>query len=389
MTNKKELKLNTKGQSHKFLSVFISIFVLVCSINSHAKSSAKQLIDMVRQSPYSNWGLNLTLNSKKDNPSINLIQAAKLYKPNKPVTVAVIDTGINYNHPHLKQNLYFKGEKAAVKHFGVDFSKTKYTLTPHDEHGHGTHVAGIIKTIFPQVRILALKYYNPKASGQENLNATIKALKYAVDRNVDIINYSGGGPEASAEEKKVLEEAEKKGILVIAAAGNESSNIDVTTNAYFPASYNLSNIVTVAAYDQSIQLLSTSNYGKKSVDIAAPGFRIKSATAKNIYRNREYAFMSGTSQATAFVTGVAAILKSQYPNLSSKEIKKIILSSAEFRPQFSGKIATSGKLNAYRALQLAGKYSSGSAKEKKRALAKFQDMKNKKFQRILKSKKAN
>src|SRR5690606_27261379 len=129
-------------------------------------------------------------------------------------------------HAFLKDNIHVISGKPGPGNYGVDFSGAKVTNTPADQHGHGTHVAGIVKSIFPEVKILALKYYNPKATGQANLDATIKALKFAVDNNVDVINYSGGGPEASVEELRVLKEAEKKGILVIAAAGNERSNID-------------------------------------------------------------------------------------------------------------------------------------------------------------------
>ena len=161
--------------------------------------------------------------------------------------VAVVDTGIQGDHTFLARNIYVPGgKKVDANNFGVDFSGDKVTNAPTDAHGHGTHVAGIVKSIFPDVKILALKYYNPKASGQQNLDATIKALQYAVDHNVDVINYSGGGPEASVEELRVLKQAEKKGILVIAAAGNERSNIDDKRHAYYPASYGLSNIITCA-----------------------------------------------------------------------------------------------------------------------------------------------
>jgi subtilisin family serine protease len=375
MANSTTQIMDKKTSMTKNLSVFLSFFLLLSADFSNAKNTIRKKAEQIRQSPFSSWGINLTSNDKKDNPSINLIEALPLIKPRKKVTVAVIDTGINIHHPFLKNNVDYKGKKGNIKSFGVDFSNNKkVTSTPSDEHGHGTHVSGIIKSIFPEVRLMVLKYYNPKGSGQDNLNATIKALKYAVDQNVDIINYSGGGPEASAEERKILVEAERKGILVIAAAGNESSNIDLKSNAYFPASYNLSNIVTVAAYDQSLRLLSTSNYGKQAVDIAAPGFRIKSASTKSIYRSKNYAYMSGTSQATAFVTGVAAIIKSQYSHLSHQDIKKIVLSSAEFRKQFSGKVATGGKLNAYRALKLADQYSKANgSKQKSRTLAKFKE----------------
>ena len=197
-------------------------------------------------------------------------------------------------------------------------SKTK----PVDTHGHGTHVSGIIRSVYPDVKILALKYYNAKASGQDNLNSTIEALRYAVNSGVSIINYSGGGPEPSLEELRILKLAIKKDILIIAAAGNEESNIDNKKNAYYPASYNLENIVTVTAHDYRAQMLPSSNFGRKTVDISAPGKRIRSS-----YPGGKSGFLTGTSQATAFVTGVATLIRSQYPTLTAKQVKSVIIKS--------------------------------------------------------------
>lgn len=295
-------------------------------------------------SRYASWGID----PDKHLASINLKDSWAKFKKNKDVVVAVIDTGIQGDHAFLKNNIHVISGKSGTGNYGVDFSNQAVTNTPADQHGHGTHVAGIVKSIFPEVKILALKYYNPKATGQANLEATIKALKYAVDNNVDVINYSGGGPEASVEELRILKAAEKKGILVIAAAGNERSNIDDKRHAYYPASYGLSNIITVGAHDDSLNIIPSSNYGKNTVDIAAPGHRIRSAIPGN-----GAAYMTGTSQATAFVTGVAAMIKSKYPNMKFDQVKNIILSSSLKVKTFEGKILGSGKLDAARAIELA------------------------------------
>lgn len=295
-------------------------------------------------SRFTSWGID----PEKHLASINLKESWTRFKKNKEIIVAVVDTGIQGDHAFLQGNIYVPGKKASAKAYGIDFSGDKVTYTPSDSHGHGTHVAGIVKSIFPEVKILALKYYNPKASGQTNLEATIKALQFAVDSNVDIINYSGGGPEASVEELRVLKQAEKKGILVIAAAGNERSNIDDKRHAYYPASYGLSNIITVGAHDEELNIIASSNYGKNSVDIAAPGFRIRSAIPGS-----GAGYMTGTSQATAFVTGVAALIKSKYPQFKFDEVKNIILSSSLKVKSFEGKILGAGKLDAGRALELA------------------------------------
>lgn len=300
-------------------------------------------------SNYVSWGVN------PNNPaSINLVDAWKKFKKRKEIVVAVVDTGIDRTHPFLEKNIYVENGKVDESNFGVDFSKDrKVKGAPIDNHGHGTHVSGIIRSIDPDVKILALKYYNPNASGMDNLNSTVEALKYAVDNNVDIINYSGGGPEPAAEELKVLKEAERKGILVVAAAGNEESNIDEKAKAYYPASYGLKNIITVTAHDEDLKILPSSNYGKHSVDIFAPGYRIKSSL-----QNGRAGYLTGTSQATAFVTGVAALIKSEYPDFTTEKIKEIIKGSAKKEVTMDGKCATGGRLDAGQALALATQFSS-------------------------------
>lgn len=327
-----------------------SIFALALTINltigsAFAADSAPLAFNAeLLISRYASWGID----PDKHLASINLRESWTKFKKNKEIVVAVVDTGIQGDHAFLKDNIFVVGGKNSANNYGVDFSGAKVTNTPSDAHGHGTHVAGIVKSIYPDVKILALKYYNPKASGQANLDATIKALQYAVDNNVDVINYSGGGPEASVEELRVLKAAEKKGILVIAAAGNERSNIDDKRHAYYPASYGLSNIITVGAHDDGLNIIPSSNYGKNSVDIAAPGHRIRSAIPNN-----GAAYMTGTSQATAFVTGVAAMIKSKHPNMKYDQVKNIILSSSLKVKNFEGKILGAGKLDAARAMELA------------------------------------
>ncbi|MGZ3786977.1 MAG: S8 family serine peptidase [Bacteriovorax sp.] len=309
-------------------------------------------------SSYVSWGVN------PSNPaSINLLDAWKKFKKRKDIVVAVVDTGIDREHPFLENNIFVETGKVDPNNFGVDFSKDKKGRgTPVDNHGHGTHVSGIIKSIYPDVKILALKYYNPNASGVDNLNSTVEALRYAVDHNVDVINYSGGGPEAASEELRVLKEAERKGILVVAAAGNEESNIDDKKKAYFPASYGLKNIITVTAHDEDLKILNSSNYGRTSVDIFAPGYRIKSSL-----QNGRAGYLTGTSQATAFVSGVAALIKAEYPQLANEKIKEIIKASAKKEATMEGKCATGGRLDAGSALALAAQVSGES--EARRQLA--------------------
>lgn len=346
-----------KNEKVKMLARKIALLCIISfafSLNAWAqkeKNEGKSYFDQKELiSNYVSWGIN------PENPaSINLLEAWKHFKKKKEIVVAVVDTGIDPTHPFLEKNIYVKTGKVNLENFGVDFSKDKKIKgTPIDQHGHGTHVSGIIKSIYPEVKILALKYYNPSASGFANLNSTVEALRYAVDNNVDVINYSGGGPEAAAEELQILKEAERKGILVVAAAGNEESNIDDKRKAYFPASYGLKNIISVTAYDEELKMLPSSNYGRVSVDIFAPGYRIKSSL-----QNGRAGYLTGTSQATAFVTGVAALIRSQYPEISTEKLKEIIKNSAKKEASMEGKCATGGRLDAAAALALAEKFSNG------------------------------
>ncbi|OFZ36057.1 MAG: hypothetical protein A2504_03380 [Bdellovibrionales bacterium RIFOXYD12_FULL_39_22] len=298
-------------------------------------------------SEFTSWGIS----PYNDTASIHLPLAWKNFQKIKSVVVAVIDTGIDPQHPFLKNNIYVKSGNVGPENFGVDFSKFRTNdKKPEDSHGHGTHVSGIIRSIFPEVQILALKYYSthPKATGQDNLDSTIEALRYAVDSNVDVINYSGGGAEPSIEELKILTEAQRKGIIVVAAAGNEESNIDNKKNAYFPASYRLTNIITVTANDQDLSIIPSSNYGANTVDISAPGYRIRSS-----FPNARAVYLTGTSQATAFVSGVVALLKSQFPNISVAQVKEVLMASAHKVDSMKAKCLAGGTLDAGAALALA------------------------------------
>lgn len=303
-----------------------------------------------------NWAL-------KDDSAIQIKKAWEVTQGNKNVVVAVIDTGVDYHHPDLKENLW-KNLKE-IPNNGIDDDHNGFIddimgwdfvnndSLPYDDHGHGTHVAGIIGAqkgngigisgVCPNVSLMILKYYSPKSSGQKNLQNTIQAFQYAIKNGAHIINYSGGGSEFSKEEFKAIREAEAKGILVVAAAGNEKQ--DTAVQPYYPASYDLSNIISVAALTSSKRLVDSSNYGKNKIDIAAPGYQIYSTLP-----NGRYGYMTGTSQATAFVTGVAALTLSKYGKIPAKKLKLLITQNASLQKTLQGKIRSSGSINAYNVL---------------------------------------
>jgi thermitase len=307
---------------------------------------------------YKNWGLINT----QGRSHIHALDAWKIQEGSKKVVVAVIDTGIDASHKDLSANIWKApsvGWAAAKKDtgvFGWNFVNDK--ANPTDDHGHGTHVAGIIGAVANpkngvsgvahHVSIMAVKYYSDSNTGAVNLRNTVKALNYAIDNGAKIINYSGGGPEPSEEEYVALKRAETQGILVVAAAGNERQNTDLPENKYYPAAYRLTNMISVAATDINNNLLSSSNWGKQRVDVAAPGDNIYSTLPGG-----RYGYMSGTSQATAFVSGLAALLLSQDPTLTPVQIREIIMGSVDRFPQLASKLATGGRVNAYAALLAA------------------------------------
>jgi subtilisin family serine protease len=216
-------------------------------------------------------------------------------------------------------------------------------------------VAGIIAArgnsgamgVAPNVCVMAVRYYSDTATGAQNLANTVKAINYAVDHGANIINYSGGGAEFSIQEMQAIQRAEKKGVLFVAAAGNEYQDTDQGGNAYYPAAYGLSNIIAVSATNIRNQILPSSNWGKKHVHVAAPGEGIFSTLPKG-----RYGYLTGTSQATAYVSGLAALIMSEIPGLKPSEVRDIIMKSTDKLASLDGKIQSGGRINAYQAMRL-------------------------------------
>ena len=258
---------------------------------------------------------------------IDATEAWDIQTGQKEVVVGIIDTGIDYNHPDLQANMW--------KNPGA----------------HGTHVAGIIGAVGNNQRgisganwsvsLVGLKFLTGNGSG--TTTDAIAAILYAVDMNIPILNNSWGGGGFSQALADAVTAAEQAGILFVAAAGNENNNND--NNPNYPSNYENENVLAVASSDRRDKRSGFSNYGFNTVDIAAPGSDILSTTPGNNYQ-----VFSGTSMATPYAAGVAALIKAQFPGISHIGIKYRIMGSVDHVPDFAGKVFTEGRLNARQAL---------------------------------------
>jgi subtilisin family serine protease len=281
-----------------------------------------------------------------------------------PVTVAVVDTGVDYTHPDLAPNLWSNpadpengvdddGNGMVDDTHGTDF--VNGDSDPADDSGHGTHVSGIIGArggngigvagVDWDLRLMALKFLD--ASGAGNTGDAVRAIDYAVNRGAQVINASWGGPDFSQALYDAVKRAGDRGVLVVAAAGNSGRNADATPD--YPAAFDLSNVVSVAATDRSDRLIGFSNYGAKSVDLGAPGEAIYS-TVPHTQGGSSYALASGTSMAAPFVSGAAALYRARTPASSPSQVRDALLGSVDPVPTLAGKTVTGGRLDIAKAL---------------------------------------
>jgi subtilisin family serine protease len=254
------------------------------------------------------------------------------------IIVAVIDTGVDYNHQDLKNNIWTNTKEIAGN--GIDDdgngyiddingwnfeSKNNNVL---DDNGHGTHVSGTIAAenngigvtgIAYNSKIMAVKVLDEKGSGSYSNIA--KGIRYAVDNGARVINLSLGGDSASNTLKSAIEYAGSKGVIVVMAAGNDGGS----TPSY-PARYADNLGIAVGAVDKNNQLADFSNRsGSQEIKyVTAPGKEIYSTVPNN-----KYAIYNGTSMAAPHVAGVVALMLSANPNLTESQVREIIINTAE------------------------------------------------------------
>lgn len=307
------------------------------------------------------WGMHNTgQTSGVEDADIDAPEAWALNTGSKAVKVAVIDTGIDLDHPDLKANLWTNPNETKN---GIDDDHNGYVddlqgwdfvnddAAPADDNGHGTHCSGTIGAVGNNAAgvvgvcwntsLIALKILN--ASGNGTLSDAEEAIYYSTSLGVTLTSNSWSGDEFSQSLKEAIDAAGNAGILFIAAAGNSGSYTEFYPE--YPGAYESTNLISVAATTRQDTLADFSNYGPVSTDLAAPGQDIYSTVPGGGYGNN-----SGTSMACPHVTGACALLKSFRPALTAPQIRELILKSVDVIPALQNKTATGGRLNVFNAL---------------------------------------
>lgn len=302
------------------------------------------------------------------------------------IIVAMIDSGIDLQHPDLAENLWNNPGEVAGNNLDDDkngyrddlhgWSFVANSPTPQDDDidGHGTHTAGIVGAISnndlgvssaASARLMPLKFLD--AWGGGTLYNAAAAIRYAVNNGARIINASYTYPQSciptspDTTERLAIDYARQQGVLIVAAAGNFGCNNDYTP--FYPASHGLDNILSVAATDSLDHLASWSgvgsNYGLRSVHLGAPGHNIYS-TIPMAMRGAEsdgvlgYGFLSGTSMAAPMVSSAAAFLWANNPDWSYSQVRETLMATVDPVPALANTTISRGRVNLFRALQGAG-----------------------------------
>lgn len=282
----------------KILSTIL-IFILIIGVFFLVEESKKDKMEKVKNDQ---WGIN----------NLRISELKNKYKlDGTGVSIAVLDTGIDYKHRDLniKQSINFTKETSTI-----------------DKNGHGTQLAGIINSqknnigitgISPKSDVYSLKVLNDNKSGDyENV---IKGLKWSINHNIDVVLMSLGSLDSNSELEKWIKKANEKGIILISAIGNLGYK-EKGDNIAYPAKYN--EVISVGAVKKDNKRWSQSSIGSK-IDLMAPGKDILTTSLDN-----KYTFIDGTSIAASFVAASAALLKEYDPTLSNIKIKEALIKTA-------------------------------------------------------------
>lgn len=330
------------------------------------------------------WGLdNNGQTGGTPDADIDAIGAWDIETGSNDIVIAVIDTGVDYNHEDLAANMWLNpGED--INNDGIvdesDFNNIdddgngfiddvrgwdffSNDNDPYDTYGHGTHCAGTIGAVGNNgtgvvgvnwnVTIMPIRFLGPSGTTEGAILSVAYATSMVDDDGVvvDIMSNSWGGGGYSEALEDAISAANDANILFVAAAGNYNSNTDIYP--HYPSSYDIANVVSVAATDHNDQRAYFSNYGLTSVDLGAPGVNIYSTVPTDLCTLCDptgYKYLSGTSMATPHVSGVAGLIKAALPDLTPAQIKARILARVDLIDSLQGITVTGGRLNANNSL---------------------------------------
>lgn len=299
------------------------------------------------------------------------------YGTTNKVIVAVIDSGVNYNHEDLNANMWRNpseipgdgidndGNSVIDDVYGADYKDRDGDPMDPNNSSHGTHCAGLIGAVgnngvgvtgvaWMGIQIMALRFIN----GTGSIADEVLCINYAIAKGAKVINASFGFPDnngGSSTESSAIQSALNNGIIFVAAAGNDGTNND--TSPFYPASYKRSNIIAVGATDRNdvraiFNSTQSSNYGASSVDLMAPGVEMWSTTTSGT-NNSSYSQGQGTSFAAPVVSGSVALLIAESPNDPISTLRSKILAAVDVLPSLSGLCVTGGRLNLSKLLPAA------------------------------------
>lgn len=293
---------------------------------------------------------------------IDAPEAWDVFRGDANLRIAVIDTGVDYRHADLAPNMWINpGEVPGNRRdddgngyiddvHGYDFVNNDGD--PFDDHGHGTHCAGVIAArsdngsgmsgLNWQAKIVGLKFLG--AGGSGSTSGAIRALEYCHRNGIRISNNSWGSGSYNQSLRDAIAAANSGQHLFVAAAGN--SGADTDSRAHYPSSFDLPNIISVGAADNRDTLASFTNFGATSVDLFAPGVAIVSTVPNN-----GYASWSGTSMAAPSAAGTAALVWGYAPQLSNMQVKSALMNTVRTSGSYAGKCITGGMLNAANAIR--------------------------------------
>ncbi len=332
----------------------------------HNTGQAGFFFDVFRDPFFGDFNF-LNFGEGREGADIDALRGWEIRTDASDIVVAVLDTGVNFNHEDLRRNMWRNSREIADGRdtsgngfvddiFGVDVTTGG---PPMDDHGHGTHVAGTIGAVGDNgvgitgvawdVQLMAVRFLVPFGT----ISDAVISFDYARSNGADIVNASFGGFFFSRAEKEAIQRLRNAGITVVAAAGNGGKNIDIFESSY-PANYDLDNIVRVGASDRRDQPAFFSNHGPERVHIFAPGVDILSTSVPFAIdpffelfvpqRNDSfYEYMDGTSMAAPHVAGIMALIAAEYPGEDYRTLINRLLAGARIEEEFLGEFVREGR----------------------------------------------